>query len=384
MVKRLSNKKYQKKKILRNHSFKQNVFISFVCIAVIIGVIYGGKYAYGKYYAARYNKGIAIASNLYFSSDKLVKSKGYANIDDIADDSESIKNINIFSNTSSWSSSDVPLTFDIRNYDNNILYNEDKLDIGYKVEFYLLDEPVGAEYRIEYLDNSGNESKIQLKAKGDKAVVEGKTIGGSLDANTYEINVKLTGPTKDYSAARVLVMAYPVSPDFVHRDENEEQENRLLGIFQAQPTDMQIIIEDEGFEVEDEADYNDTKWKAKVEDLSGYIYNFKTAGDVVIDTNTATKQLAEITWNNKILKIDKYNDNYERAVAHGDGLTDDAEKYITTNGDLTTMKIEVLPYMSINITFYKGDDFNTVFSTQPATAAGRAWFENLVDVKMLQ
>lgn len=349
-----------------------------------IGVAYKITDILGKYYAARYNKGIAVASNLYFNSDKLSKSTGITDINTILNDNDTLNKINVFTNSGSWSSGDLLLSFNIRNYDNNILYNEKNLNIGYKIHFVLLDEPVGAEYSIVGSDNVSH----PLVSKGDKVELEGTTIGGSLYADIYGIHLRMTSKA-DYKAARVLVLAYPVSPDYVYRNVNDNQEYRLLGIFQGHPTDMQISIENACFKVQDDNGYNDSTWKEKVKDLSGYIYNIKTAGDVVLDSNTATKQQAVVTWDNRYLTIDLYDENYQYALEHDkaiindDNPNNDRDTFIKKDGNYTSMTIMVLPYTSIDITYYKTENFDSELQTQAVNnAAGKAWFEGLVTARI--
>lgn len=348
-------------------------------MCVITGLSFALINVWGKYYASRYNKGIAVASNLYFNSDKLIKSTGITDIDEIINDSESINKISVFTNNGSWASGELLLNFDIRNYDNNILYNENNLNIGYRIEFVLLDEPIGAEYRIV---DSNNEDHI-LSRKGSKISFEETTVGGSLDSDMYGIRMTMTSKT-DFEAARVLVLAYPISPDYVYREMSVEQEYRLLGIFQGHPTDLRISIEEACFKVQKDNEYA-SKWKSKIEDLSGYIYNIKTAGDVVLDANTASGQEAVVTWDNRYVTIDKYNENYVYALEHDKDLPEDSQdRYIKTDGNYTSMTIMVLPYTSIEITYYKTEEFNSEFSKQSVSAAGRQWFEELVTAKMTE
>lgn len=369
-------------KITHNKAIR-NKRIIIICTLLLIatGLTYGAINVYAKYYAARYNKGVAVASNLYFNSDKLTKSTGITDIDVILKDESSINKINIFTNSGSWSSGDLLLNFDIRNYDNNILYNEKNLNVGYKVDFVLLDEPIGAEYSV--ISQEGKSTP--LKSKGSKVSLDGTTVGGSLDADTFGIQIRMTSQA-NYKAARVLVVAYPTSPDYVLRDKKDAQEYRLIGIFQGHPTDMQISIENAQFKVQEDANYNASTWKSKVEDLSGYIYNIKTAGDVVLDSNTATKQEAVVIWDNRYLSIDMYDENYQYALEHDAALADDStadDKYIKVDGNTTSMTIMVLPYTSIDITFYKTENFNDELAAQAANSAkGKAWFESLVTAKI--
>lgn len=357
---------------------KEHIFLLCICACVFTGLSLTLINVLGKYYASRNNKGIAVASNLYFNSDKLIKSAGITDIDEIIKDSESINKINVFTNSGSWASGELLLNFDIRNFDNNILYNEKELDIKYKIEFVLLDEPIGARYAV----SAGNDTQYVLNSKGSKVSLEGTTKGGSLYTDTYGISMIMTDKSI-LKPARVLVVAYPVSPDYIHREPDKVQEYRLLGIFQGHPTDLNISIEEAYFKVQKENEY-DTKWRNMIEDLSGYIYNIKTAGDVVFDDNNSTRQEAVVTWDNRYITIDRYDPNYMYAAQHDAGLdADSQDRYIKTDGNNTSMTIMVLPYTSINMTFYKTTDFNSGFSSVSGED-GKVWFESLVTAKMAE
>lgn len=357
---------------------KKRIFIIMICLFAGIGVIYKTQDILGKYYAAKYNKGIAVASNLYFNSDKLTKSSGITDVDAIVQDESVMNKINVYTNSGSWSSGDLLLNFDIRNYDNNILYNEKDLNIEYKVFFVLLDEPEGADYAVIAPDGTS----YPLNSDNRRVEIEESVTGGSLDAQTYGIQIRMTSPAT-YNAARVFVLAYPVSPGYVYREPGENQEYRLLGIFSGHPTDMNITLENAGFQVQEDEDYDLSTWKSKVEDLSGYIYNMKTAGDVVMDSDTAVKQQAVITWDNRYLTINQYDENYQYALEQD--RTGDGENYISQEGNYTSMKIMVLPYTSINITFYKTENFNqTLQSYAEGSTDGKEWFEGLVQAEITE
>lgn len=361
---------------------KKNIFILCMCIFVcaIAGLSYTLTSVLGKYYASRFNKGVAVASNVYFNSDKLVKSTGITDIGDIINDSDSINKINVFTNSGSWASGNLLLNFDIRNFDNSILYNESNLDIGYNIEFVLLDEPLGAQYEI--IPPEGD--RQLLAEKGSRISMEGTIVGGRLDSKMYGISMTMTS-RDDFKAARVLVLAYPVSPGYVYRDKAEPQEYRLLGIFQGHPTDLNITIEEACFKVQKDVGY-ETACKSKIEDLSGYIYNIKTAGDVVLDDKTAVRQEAVVTWDDRYVTIDKYNDYYNYAIEHDKKAEEEGspERYLKKEGDKTSMTILVLPYSSIEITYYKTEGFNKEFNAQFAGTQGREWFENLVTARMAE
>lgn len=348
------------------------------CAIVLSGI----SYVYGKYYASKYNKGVGIASNLYFNSDKLRKSIGHTDMDGIVNDADSVNAINVFTNNGAWATSDkLLLTFDIRNYDNSILYNDMNLNITYTVEFVLLDDPVGASYKIIGPDNK----TYDLPSKGTKVIIPDAALkGGSLKSDTYGIQIEQKAG-EEYKASRVLVMAYPTGPDYIHREQDEDNEYRLLGIFEGHKTDMELTIDSSGFEVQQDDGYNSTTWKNKVADLSGFIYNFKTAGDVVLNSDVTDKDQVVVTWDSRYLDIDNYDVNYLYGLAEDAKTADDpdAKKYITMSedGNYKSLVVMALPYSSIDITFYKTEAFDSTLAIQNGED-GKSWFENLVAVSL--
>ena len=320
---------------------KRNKFILSVLFVVVSFFIWESMEIMGKYYATKNNKGVAVASGLYFNSDKLNKKTGVATgIDDIT--VEEINNLAIFTNSSSWSNGAVELPLKIQNYDSNILFNDSGLDVSYRIQFKLLDTPQGASYSIVDKDSIAH----SLSQKNEVYESSGTLLGGSMVADTYWIKINLTGQVADYQPSRILVLAYPTAPDYLVNE--DEQQYRLLGIFEGHTNEMELEIDSAGFLVEKEFGNNDVNWKRVVEYTAAYIYNFKTKGDVVQDSSTVSKREVQINWRSDYLGLDKYSEYYD-----SDKISTKKENNITWK----MMNIEVLPYTSINLTFYKKEAF---------------------------
>ena len=84
-----------------------------------------------------------------------------------------------------------------------------------------------------------------------------------------------------------------------------------------------------------------------------------------------------------------YDDYYVAALAHDDNILNDADPandgdvYLSENTvdgvTYKSMLIDVLPYNSIDMTFYKTLEFNTEIAK---TSTTRQWFEGLVDAEL--
>lgn len=329
-------------------------------VVVLAGISLLGGISYAKYYASKYRQGISVASGLYFNSNKLYKDRG--DTTNIADIDTSGMMVNV--NDEKWSGGNLNFNIEIRNYDSNLLYNDANLNVGYEVAFMLVDEPEGASYQVKEAATGTIKS---LTKKGQVITFsDGELQGGSLERDEYQLTI--TMENKDtYNGARVLAVAYPTAPDYLYAP--TDQQHRLVGLFQGIYSETVMKVDTSEFLVQSETDYSDSTWAAKVKDLSGLIYNIKTIGDVVADDNNAVAQEAIVKWNSDYLSINQYDDYYVTAKQNGNIETK------TENGhEWTYMKINILPYTSIDITFYKTDEFINSFSSM-----SRADFEGLAD-----
>ena len=344
----------------------KKLLISFLVLAVCI--VTGTVVA--KYYSSKYRPGIAVASGFYFNSNRLLKVPGDTR--DITAINTTGMMVNV--NGDKWSGGNLYFDIEIRNYDNNLLFNDSNLNVGYEICFYLLGEPVGATYYAQDIDGT----EKMLSADHVVKFNNGYLPGGTLSKDSYRIRINLTNGNI-YEPVKVLVVAYPTSPDYLANTQNQEQ--RLVGLFEGVYSETYMQVEDAYFLVEDDTDYNDSSWSDKVEDLSGLIFNIKTKGDVVTDENNAVKQEAIVRWQSNYIEISEYDEYYIAAKERQAAISAGEEDYIWTETDeagnvWTYMKIEILPYTNVNITFYKTEQFLSDFENGIIT---KDKFENLAD-----
>lgn len=313
---------------------KRPVFIAALLGLVLIVGISGVTLA--KYYAKRDNKGVSVASGLYFNSNCISNVEGETDIE--MDEIDLLKAPG-YINPEGGS----VFYLDIRNYDNHLLYNELYLDVEYTIRFLKLN---GKDASVEYTDEKGNDIRVELK-DGEEFKLTGKKLaGGSARYHSYIIR---TTNAVDGSDAKVLVMAYPTAPDYIA---TAAEKMRLLGVLVAQPKDVKVGIDRSGFIIENTTEYA-SDWKGTVGKMSGLEYNLQTNGDDV-SSSGAVKGELKVTWNYKMLDINQFDSYYLEAARNG---------LITTDGDKKTMVIKVLPYANIKITFYKTADFATAFNS---------------------
>lgn len=362
----MKNNKSRKGNNRKNLLKRKSTAVILVFFIIMAGA--AARFVVAKYYAYKYEQGISVASAFYFNSNKLLKVPGATTADAIRNLDISDMAVNI--NESKWVSGDCLFEIEIRNYDNNLLFNEAGLDTGYEVCFYLLGTPRGARY---YVSDVASGIQKELAVDSKMQFFTGQLQGGTLSRDRYQIRIHLNSEEEYNEEVKVLVVAYPTSPEYLYNADN--QEHRLVGVFQGHYSEPYMRVDSADFLVEEESDYTDTTWRDKVQDLSGLIFNIKTTGDVITDENNAVKQEAVVKWKSEYIQISEYDEYYltakEEAKADSAWLKTETDE----NGDKWTyMKIKVLPYSSVNITFYKTAKFLEVFEHMT-----KAEFEGMAD-----
>ncbi len=306
-----------------------------------------------KYYAKRDNKGVSTSSGLYFNSNCISNIAGSVDTDIRTIDLSTVPGyVNPEGGNIFW--------LDIRNYDNHLLYNELYLDMEYTICFLKVQ---GLSASVTYKDDTGTDVVQPLEDNQVFTLNNRKLKGGSAKFHSYKIITENVDAT---TYAKVLVMAFPTSPDYVSA---AQEDMRLVGILQAQPQMVEIGIASTKWLMQErqEAEYN-ADWKKVVRQNSGLVYSIQTNGDDV--TSGSVKGELKITWNHDMLSINQYDTYYLEALetlANADS-SDDAIIKDDASGT-TTMKIRVLPYSNVKITFYKTDNFNQAFGNDTMTKA---------------
>lgn len=342
---------------------KKNLLLGLLMgISIMIGV---SGVAFAKYYAKRDNKGVSVASGLYFNSNCISNVAGDI---DIPLDQIDLQKAPGYVNPEGGSI----FYLDIRNYDNHLLYNELYLDVEYTISFLKIN---GETASVEYTDDDGNNVRTVLE-DGKEFTLTGREIEGG--AARYHSYIIKTENAVDGSDAKVLVMAYPTAPDYVAV---AAEDMRLLGVLTAQPKDVKVGIDKAGFLIEDTSEY-ESDWKNTVETMSGLVYTIQTNGDDV-SSSGAVKGELKVTWNSKMLDINQYDTYYQEAL---DAIKKGDTDAIVTNGDYKTMTIKVLPYANVRITFYKTADFVAYFDDNDSmtTDMTQSEFENYVKATLAE
>lgn len=361
-----------KRKELGKVNKRPKLIIAALAVFILAGV---SLTVYSKYYKTGYNKGMAIASGFYFGSSFMTELDGedeknaemiekIKSIDDLLSQPEIIKKLPVKANGGVWTGSAFQCDIDINNYANQLLYNDQDLNVSYTVEFALLDEPRGAEYKVRKGDK-GEYTLLENIAGASVAVsFTGQLEGGRLNWDTYQLTVSMK-ESAVYNNARILVLAYPTAPSYLIGTK------KLAGIIEASYKEEEMVITDQGFTVEDNLTKDDLSgdgWKEKVKEESALVYQIKTTGKYFGEGQPGQKQKIKISWDREMYELNNY-DKYRTELGN---------KY---EGDATgVMVIETMPYASINFVFFKKENFDS--KVHAMSSFGQ--FEETVQAEMLQ
>ena len=209
----------------------------------------------------------------------------------------------------------------IRNYQNQLLYNDTNLDITYKIEFQLADTTDGGTYQVIYQDET-------KEVTSDSACEFDATLnGGQAMENTFKISIARPDGNTDlnYKSVGMRVTATPVLPDYVA---NSEQ---LGGVFYASLLSAQYELTGKFSEV------------TPLDSFVGFPYriSYKAGTDNAAHT-------VKVTWNSGKLQLDR-NSSYYDYVQNGSS----GKKYV---------EIVMEPYTTLELVFFRTSDFGSITS----------------------
>ena len=191
---------------LKLHKIPKKWVYVFALVVIGIGIIGGVTFA--KYYANNSNKGVTAAANYYFSSDVLDDAVNKE--ENPAVGKEEWKEVY---NTDAWEGqSDYEFDVNIQNYQNQLLYNSDNLDIEYEITFKLLKVEVGKTYSI----TCGSENVGTLESKGQEITYKKTIKGGTAKSDTFTVTFPQPNEvTDEYVSPGIEVVAKITGPNFL-------------------------------------------------------------------------------------------------------------------------------------------------------------------------
>lgn len=339
--------------------------IWFATILALLGIVVGGSYVYAKYFSESARRGVAIASGVYFTANYAADvTDTNAGTDDDAYNKDYFESV-VNSSYAGSAGSTYEFEFEVRNYENNLLFNESGIVIPYTVTFWLGKTPVNATYTVKWKEN-GEECVKEITAD-DKAIISNQSIGGgSAYSNKYTISITVTVTDTTIKHASV--------PIYVEvQTEDGAMINKTLG-GKMVLTNVEMpenYIESRGFVTPEEIKDNTAKF-ARLQKMSILTYEVRTVGEV--ETDDVTEKL-RLVWDPNLLEIDLFDEIYLEWQKSKDASTDGKPKTCTINGKTYNyITFDVMPYSAQTINFLRGQDYATGV-TDMASLDAAVWAE---------
>lgn len=302
---------------------EKRVRLAALLILLLFFGIFGGGYVYAKYYSQSVQNGIAIASGVYFTANYAVASEDTF--------FESIVK-------TGYQGTDTDFVFEVRNYENNMLFNEASVEIPYSVYFWLGEAPAGATYSVEYAGvvktlNVGETNKVGFDAQ--------IITGGRATANKYTVTVDVEENVKHTSVPIYVIVE--TEPGAVI---SSSLRGKMIFSTTAQ---AESYIESQMFVVSANVSTDEDKFK-ELQKLSELTYEIKTVGEVTTGDD-ATEKL-KLSWDPAVLEINMFDDAY----VEWKNTSGNTAPLVDTNG-WYYITVNVMPYSAETVGFFRGNQF---------------------------
>ena len=346
----------------------------FATILALLGIVTGGSYVYAKYFSESARWGIAIASGVYFTANYAADvTDTNADVEDNGDvgtDTDTgINNKDYFESivNSSYAGSNYEFVFEVRNYENNLLFNESGVVIPYMVTFWLGETPTNATYTVKWQQN-GQEYENEITAE-NKITISNQSIGGgSAYANEYKIGITVEDTEVKHASVPIYVEV---------QTEDGAMINKTLG-GKMILTNVELpksYIESQGFVTPEE--YTDDAEKfARLQKMAIFTYEVRTVGEV--ETDDVTEKL-RLVWDPNLLEIDLFDDIYlewQKSEAASDNGT--IPQYTIDGKTYYYITFDVMPYSAQTINFLRGQHYATGV-TDMASLEAAVWAEKYTE-----
>jgi len=314
---------------------KTEHFVRITAFLALVAIVWVGSHTYAKYFSESARHGVAIASGVYFSANYAAESSST----DSGEYFESVVNSN-------YGGGNYAFDFEVRNYENNILFNESGVTIPYSLSFWLGDTPVGAEYSISWVDGEKTKSAILGAGEGTKVTIGNQSISGG-GASVVEYTIAISDVAQ--SAVHKSVPIYVE----VKTDEGAIINKTLRGKMVLNNSKIpENYIESQEFVVSGQ--YADDAAKfAAIQKQAMLTYEIRTVGEVA--SGDVTEKL-KLSWDPVLLEIDLFDDAFlawqESNTLEG-GVAPQSPAVDATTGRYYII-LEVMPYSAQTVSFFRG------------------------------
>lgn len=301
-----------------------------VLFAAVLSVGLGVRHVYAKYFSESARWGVAIASGVYFTANYATANEDFFET--------VVKN--------DYTGNKYDFVFEVRNYENQLLFNESGVVIPYSVSFWLGESPVNAQYQVECQEQFYT---IGVEEDG-KVTIDGQTIGGgSAFANEYQIHIIADSSEESHKAVPIYVEVQTAEGAIINRT----LRGKMVLNNQAAPENY---IESQEFIVPEDVT-DDAEKFARILKMSEFTYEIRTVGEVASDDVT---ERLKLSWNPKLLEIDLFDEAYlawQEDVEESSGAR--PEQPAKDESGWYYITLEVMPYSAQSVHFLRGADFET-------------------------
>lgn len=296
-------------------------------LVIVLGIF--ASFSFAKYYSLQKQKGVALASDFYFTSD-ILKS-------DITISNGVPTKISPYIATNVWNPNGTlsTVTFLVRNYANSLLYNDENIGLEYDLYAMLKEEESnGIAYYLVY----GSGQEVRLSTTPVK--ISDTLAGGEPLSNSYAIQYRYTSGIK-VLPKDVYLWVVPTAPSYIPVGEYS-----MGSLVSVRETVAKFTFENGwGFLTLDDASENLTdEQMGKINAQAGFVYNISTSGSNT-EGNDKDKVEVILTWNSKYIELDRFCKFYRE------------EDIVTDGNGMKSLIISINTYTSNDILFYRTSDF---------------------------
>lgn len=300
-----------------------------MCLLAVVLGLSSSIYVYAKYYSISARDGIAIATGVYFTSNYAHNADG-AFVETLVD--------------IGYKGGRASFSLEVCNYENNLLFNTENVDIPYKIEMWLESAPTdGAVYAVSVGTEANATEQVLGAGEENRISIPSQIIsGGSARENSYYV---LLAASEKHTPIPIYVRIETLPGALINR----VLTGKLLLSGSAQ---NESKIESQGFVIPDEpAGLSEFK---RLTSLSSFTYEILTVGAVA---SSGTTEELKVAWDPSVFTIDLFDQAYMDWLEK----TDNTEPLKEGNG-WNYITIDVMPYSAENIGFFRGPNFDTKVS----------------------
>lgn len=306
---------------------KSEKWVRLAAAIAIVLIAFGVRqgYVWAKYHAQSVQEGIAIASGVYFTAN-------YASAS--TEEGEFVESIVL----SGYQGTDISFDFEVRNYENNLLFNESTVVIPYSLSFWLEEATDTATYSVTY----GGENKALAVGQENAASFYMHSIaGGKAASNRYTISIAVNAGQK-HTAVPIYVEVRTEAGSIINSVLRGKMILNSSGGAESYIESQQFTVPND---VADEAERF-----AEIEKLSVLTYEIRTVGEASAGAG-ATEEL-KVSWDPSVLDIDLFDETYMEWQSR----TGNSSPAVDTNG-WYYITVKAMPYSAVTVNFFRGEQY---------------------------